>query len=63
MKRDLFSYLSSLTRDLAKLNTYCSLYEESLKKNIPPDIIDDIIIETKQLYLKYSDYQERFIGI
>ncbi len=56
MQRDLDSRFRSLTRDFKSLNSFCTLYEESLKAKYGDEFIDHLIIESKQQFLKYDEF-------
>ena len=56
----LYLKIRNLNGFLKSINSFCTLYEESLKEKVDPDIIDDLIIESKQLFLKYEMLGEYF---
>lgn len=63
MQRDLSSRFRSLTRDLKSLNSYCTLYYEKLTDELGSEVVDDMIIESKRLYLKYEELEEKYYDI
>lgn len=63
MRQGLNTKLRSLKRDLKNLNSYCTLYEEKLRDKLDSSVVDELIIESKQLYLKYEILEEKSLDL
>lgn len=44
-----------------ELNSYLTLYEESIKEKFNPDEIDELIIFTKDMYLKFDNLEQEIL--